>query len=200
MKYKTIPNALPIEYENKLIKLYRKPWALSVEDWDIFEAEIKKKHPIQYFFREELTLKLWACRRKLNDYIWAIRNRISNPRKEMRKVVFPARYEDLPEIIFNFNKQVIIEIYEREKYFDQIKPSPSKSKSGQFEKNLKKYYKYVTETRPQMLDEADKILKEHCNPPMKKNTKTWARKHETIDKLDNEMCVWVSANREYFWT
>ena len=51
-----------------------------------------------------------------------------------------------------------------------------------------------------MLDEADKILKEHYDPPMKKKTKIWASKYETIDKLDNEMCLWVSANREYFWT
>jgi hypothetical protein len=198
MKLSTIPTPLPIEYG--WLKFYKKPWALSMENWDIFDAEIKKKHPIQYFLREELPLKLWVCRTKLNDYIWAIRHRISNPRKEMRKVVFPARYEDLPEIIVNFNKEVIIEIYEREKYFDKIEPSSIKSKSGRFEKNLKKYYKYVTETRPQMLDEADKILKEHYGPPMKKKTKIWASKYETIDKLDNEMCLWVSANREYFWT
>lgn len=189
MKYKTIPSALPIEYENKWIKLYRKPWALSLDDWEIFDAEVKKKHPIQYFFRETVPITFGRIGVSILNFKWAIRNYFINPRKEMRAAVFPARYQDLPEIIFEFHCQVIKEFVEREKYFD-IFCTEHNTKRSSFEKNLNKYYCYINETRPKLLVEMDCALKPKLRNKFSNN----------IKKLDNQMMLWVIKHQEYFWT
>ena len=211
MKSTALPNPLLIKYEKKWympFQIYTKPWALSMQGWTLFKEQIKKKHPVQYFFREALPIKYWAWKMKVSDVLWKIENRFKNPRKEMKVAVFPPEYRDLPEIVFCFNSEVIKEIYEREKYFDKCLPSPAKSKRGRFEKDLKKYYRYITVDRENMNAEADELLKvkfdAFCSDPVEKNSRKnyrkWIKKTDVINKLDNEMCVWVSANREYFWT
>jgi hypothetical protein len=211
MKSTALPNPLLIKYEKKWyipFQIYTKPWALSMQGWTLFKEQIKKKHPVQYFFREALPIKYWAWKMKVSDVLWKIENRFKNPRKEMKVAVFPPEYRDLPEIVFCFNSEVIKEIYEREKYFDKCLPSPAKSKRGRFEKDLKKYYKYVTVDREKMNAEASELLKikfysvnsDPVEKDCKKKHKKWIKKVDQIDKLDNQMCVWVSYNREYFWT
>jgi hypothetical protein len=211
MKYATASNPLLIKYESKWyipFQVYTKPWALSMGGWMLLKNQIKKKHPIQYFFREALPIKYWAWKMKVSDVLWKIENRFKNPRKEMRGAVFPSEYRDLPEIVFSFNSEVIKEIYEREKYFDQCFLSPAKSKRRQFEKDLKKYYKYITVDRKNMNAEADELFKvkfdAFSSDPVEKNCekkyRKWIKKIDLIKKSDDQMCVWVSYNREYFWT
>lgn len=211
MKCRAVLNPLSIKYEKKWyipFQIYAKPWALSMEGWTLFNEQVKKKHPIQYFFREAVLVKCFVWKIKLNSLWYEIRNRFKNPRKEMKGAVFPPQYRDLPEIVLSFNSEVIKEIYEREKYFDKCLPSLAKSKRGRFEKDLKKYYRYITVDRENMNAEADELLKvkfdAFCSDPAEKNSRKnyrkWIKKTDLINKLDNEMCVWVSANREYFWT
>ena len=51
-----------------------------------------------------------------------------------------------------------------------------------------------------MFDEVDKLIDKNHQVPFKRRSDKWIKKMDEIDKLDNQMCVWVSANREYFWT
>lgn len=183
-------------------KLYVKPFALSMEDWETFDNKVKKEFPLQYFFRDILVEKYWIWRRKLNDLWWKIKNHIRNPRKEMKSTVFPSEYRDLPEIIFNFNSEVVKEIYEREKYFEHWSASSDcrQPKRQKFEKELKKYYKYITVDRNKMYDQVNELMEKNHKIPFKQRDDKWVKKLDQIDKLDNKMCIWVSSNREYFWT
>ena len=118
----------------------------------------------------------------------------------MRNIIFPPEYRDLPEIIFHFNAEVVKDIYEREKYFDKCEPSSVKSKRGAFERDLKKYYKYITVDREKMNHEFRELFEVNSKLRSKKSNKDWMNKMNQIDKLDNQMCVWVASHREYFWT
>lgn len=196
---------LPLKYEKRWyipFQFYSNPFALSLDDWEKFDNEVKSKHPIQYFFRETLCTEYWIWRTRLNNFFWKIRNLIDNPRKEMRKAVFPSEYRDLPEIIIEFNIQVIKEIYEREKYFENFETEPvlGKTERAKFQKSLKKYYRYITIDREEMLKKADIMLYEdHKLSPNKRNKK-WITQTQKVEKMDKEMCIWVASYKDYFWT
>ena len=180
---------------------YIKPFALSMEDWETFDNKVKKDYPVQYFFRDFLVAEYWTSKRKINDFWWKLKHYVKNPRLEMRNVVFPSRYEDLPEIIINFNIQVIKELVEREKYFEHFESQlKAKNKRGQFERDLKKYYHYVTVVREEMMKEVSDLLNENYELPFGKRRDTWSKKIKKIEKLDEEMIIWVAKYRQYFWT
>jgi ATP-dependent RNA circularization protein (DNA/RNA ligase family) len=115
--------------------------------------------------------------------------------------VFPSRYEDLPEIIINFNIQTIKELVEREKYFEHFESQlKAKNERGQFERDLKKYYHYVTVTREEMMKEVSDLLNGDHELRFKKRRDLWTKKIKKIEKLDEEMIIWVAKYRQYFWT
>jgi hypothetical protein len=119
----------------------------------------------------------------------------------MRDIVFPSRYEDLPEIIINFNIQIVKELVEREKYFEHFESQlKARNKRGQFERDLKKYYHYVTVTREEMTKEVADLLSKDNMLPFKKGSNLWTKKIKKIEKLDEEMIIWIAKYRQYFWT
>jgi hypothetical protein len=195
-----------LEIETKKVwfwpnETYVKPFALSMEDWEAFDNKVKKNYPVQYFFRNFLVVKYWILKRKINDFVWKLRHYVKNPRTEMRDIVFPSRYEDLPEIIINFNIQIVKELVEREKYFEHFESQlKARNKRGQFERDLKKYYHYVTVTRKEMTKEVADLLSKDNGFPFKKEPNLWAKKIKKIEKLDEEMIIWIAKYRQYFWT
>jgi hypothetical protein len=190
-----------LEIETKKVwfwpnETYVKPFALSMEDWEAFDNKVKKNYPVQYFFRNFLVVKYWILKRKINDFVWKLRHYVKNPRTEMRDIVFPSRYEDLPEII-----QIIKELVEREKYFEHFESQlKARNKRGQFERDLKKYYHYVTVTREEMTKEVADLLSKDNMLPFKKGSNLWTKKIKKIEKLDEEMIIWIAKYRQYFWT
>jgi hypothetical protein len=195
-----------LEIETKKVwfwpnETYVKPFALSMEDWEAFDNKVKKNYPVQYFFRNFLVVKYWILKRKINDFVWKLRHYVKNPRTEMRDIVFPSRYEDLPEIIINFNIQIVKELVEREKYFEHFESQlKARNKRGQFERDLKKYYHYVTVTREEMTKEVADLLSKDNMLPFKKGSNLWTKKIKKIEKLDEEMIIWIAKYRQYFWT
>lgn len=195
-----------LEIETKKVwfwpnETYVKPFALSMEDWETFDNKVKKNYPVQYFFRNFLVVKYWILKRKINDFVWKLRHYVKNPRTEMRDIVFPSRYEDLPEIIINFNIQIVKELVEREKYFEHFESQlKARNKRGQFERDLKKYYHYVTVTREEMTKEVADLLSKDNMLPFKKGSNLWTKKIKKIEKLDEEMIIWIAKYRQYFWT
>ena len=195
-----------LEIETKKVwfwpnETYVKPFALSMEDWEAFDNKVKKNYPVQYFFRNFLVVKYWILKRKINDFVWKLRHYVKNPRTEMRDIVFPSRYEDLPEIIINFNIQIVKELVEREKYFEHFESQlKARNKRGQFERDLKKYYHYVTITREEMTKEVADLLSKDNMLPFKKGSNLWTKKIKKIEKLDEEMIIWIAKYRQYFWT
>lgn len=182
-------------------EIYIKPYALSMEDWETFDTKVKKDYPVQYFFRDFLVAEYWTLKRKINDFWWKLKHYVKNPRAEMRNVVFPSRYEDLPETIINFNIQVIKELVEREKYFEHFESQiKAKNERGQFERDLKKYYHYVTVSREEMMKEVADLLSKDHGLPFKKRPNLWVKKMKKIEKLDEQMIIWIAKYRQYFWT
>lgn len=100
-------------------KFYVEPYALVYEEWPKFRAYVKKKYPVQAFFRYTIYNIAYSIKRTLSHYFWKVRHIVSNPRKKMRKMVFPPYYQDLDTTIINFIDQCIIEFIEREKCFEE---------------------------------------------------------------------------------
>jgi hypothetical protein len=171
--------ALPFyeRYEHKWyvpFPIYKEPFALEWQEWDKFYAYIKEEHPVQFFFRRTLNVYLGGWEHRFSNFYYKIKNKISNPRKEMRAAVFPPEYRDLDSIIENFHFQVILEFVDREKCFDTNAYLGKGDKK--FKKELLAHYNYITKDREACISES------------------------YIRKRDEKLAIWVIKNRNKLWT
>ena len=119
------------------------PYALSMGEWEKYDAYIKQKYPVQYFMRETLDKLFYLyIKRPFNKVRYTIKYLLRNPRKEMRKNVFPNRWVDLTETIVIFHLESIIEFVDREKALEYTCYTGSEDLQ-RFEKELKECYEYA---------------------------------------------------------
>lgn len=177
-------------------EVYVVPFALTLDAWETYWKDTKKLYPVQYFLRETVfgTLesnfdKIFGRFGKIRNAFYQVVNFFCNPRREMRANVFPSTYQDLDSMIYNFSAECVVELVEREKYFESYPNSKVK-----FNKELKKYYSYVKKIRDKMHDDLEKRYKKT------KDIKIWIKGGMKIEKLDTEFIVWVAENRKHFWT
>lgn len=156
------------------------------------------------------SFKLWVIKTRLRAFIWRIRHHIRNPRKEMRKAVFPSQWWDLQAHIIEFHIQCIIEYVEREKCFEVISWSRNDevTKKG---KELQEAYDYAKTGHAKLQKDVeaawDKIPLRDIS--MKKPM-TMEEYHEIYKEVeakeawlwecDTKFCKWVIDNRGILWT
>jgi hypothetical protein len=207
--------ALPLEQRERRVwfwpfKWYTEPYALEwgedgifglFSEWDKFRAYTKKKYPVQSFIRNEIHIMFLVFRRRWLDVKYWVKNRIINPRKEMRAVVFPSRYQDLDSIIITFCLECVVEYVDREKCFDTI-VWDNDEEHIQRARVIKEIYAYAKTGRKALQDKIDKEW-EYIPSGGKHSLKVY----EPIELLEQEMadldtkyCTWVVSNRSYLWT
>ena len=140
------------KYEKRVwfwpFKVYVEPYALGGEEWNQSDEFYKKNYPLQFFITN--TLYYFFHRNfvyKYKEAKWNIKGTLRNPRKEMRNVLFPIRWQDLTETIVYFHLQAIIEFVEREKCFDHNDYTSDKEHE-EFAAALKECYEYAKNGRP----------------------------------------------------
>ena len=177
--------------------LYKRPFALGLQEWSKFHAHIKSEHPVQYFFRETLNDFYYASLCKFSQIFRGIKSRIRNPRAEMRKAVFPPYYRDLDKIIEHFHFEVIKEFVDREKCFEGNCYITKEQKK--FKKELLAHYRYVTKNRQEL---SDKLFfsKKPLADPITLGFGFNPRSEELLKQKDESLAIWVIQNRNQFWT
>jgi hypothetical protein len=166
----------------------------------------------------EVDYKLWVMKTRLRAFIWKARHHIRNPRKEMRKAVFPSQWWDLQAHIIEFHIQCIIEYVEREKCFEVISWSwnDEATKKG---KELQEAYDYAKTGRAKLQKDIeaawDKIPLRDLYPaedPLRdiKKPRTIEEQLELYSEVntkeawlwecDTKFCKWVIDNRGILWT
>lgn len=174
---------------------YIMPYALSRGEWDIYDAYLSVEYPVQRFLRE--TCSSWGHSISFNyrDTKRRIKNYLRHPRKDFRDAVFSKHGDmDMVEMIVLFHLNCVVELVEREKYFETC-CSLMDTKS-EFELGLKEAYDYAKTGRAKLLDEVDNTLMSIDNHDFQKYID--ADKH--LRECDTVLCDFVVKNREKFWT
>ena len=167
--------------------LYKLPYALAWGEWKKFDEYLKREHPIQFFFRDTLSVKLGQIENKFNRFYYKAKWLICNPRKEMRNKIFPAEYHDLPFIIEQFHFEVIKEFVDREKCFEYN--SYEGRANLKFKKQLEKHYNWIVNERKTFSKNIEDL-----------RNKKWIKAVQKMQKRDTEVMNWVIQNRERLWT
>jgi len=165
--------------------VYISPYALSMENWDLFHSVVKKKYPIQYFFRETMILRFSQLKQRFSFFCTKINYFFRHPRTEMRAAVFPARWEDLDTMLENFSREMVKEFVEREAALIHIMDKDP------FKKQLKKHYDYITEGRPKLIAEIGVAADSNFSKYIK-------LRHKLIN-ADENLLLWTVKNRGRFW-
>ena len=192
------------KYEKRVwfwpFKWFVEPYVLTGEEWDRCNCYFQHNYPVQYFLRE--TLGIWFHRNIVYPYKqvkWNVKGYICNPRKEMRKNLFPIRWEDLTETIVKFHLEAIVEFVEREKCFEHNDYSESEEYK-QFAAQLKECYDYAKQGRKALHDKLenafDNIAKEGEYKVVYKEVNEIEAE---IEMYDTKVCEWVIKNRKMFW-
>jgi len=159
-------------------------------------------------FYHEVDYKLWDMKTRLRAFIWKARNHIRNPRKEMRKAVFPSQWWDLQAHIIEFHIQCIIEYVEREKCFEVISWSwnDEATKKG---KELQEAYDYAKTGRAKLQKDIEAAWDKIPLCDGKRSTtleeyhelyKEVEAKEAWLEECDTKFCKWVIDNRGILWT
>lgn len=196
---------------------YIEPFAMSWDprskesEWSKIHNYFKRRYPVQFFFREVLTREFTLLfDYKLKDIKWKLKHRISHPRKELRKAIFPPIYQDLDTVIVNFHLQVIIDYVEREKCFEMF--DWTGELYSKLKPELQEVYDYATRGRALLEKDIeaayDQLHKQEENTPYDQiRARSYEERYGTINakeawlkECDTKVCKWVIENREYLWT
>ena len=94
---------------------YEKPFALTWEDWEVFDKETSKKHPIQWFFRE--TLMLFFARLKylcLERPYWYLKAFFFGRHNRVICKHLPITWVDRDTLMFHCCFQILVDFIEKE--------------------------------------------------------------------------------------
>lgn len=204
--------------------LYRKPFALPLDNWPVsgsaikiqdmkgwsaWEAEIKHRYPVQWFLREwcfswenPVYAFIKTCYFKYRDKTFTVKCFINPFFPRFRKSMPRHKYADICQVLREVNFALVLDFW-YEEMLNGVVNWGDNIQHKTFYKKVKAAVKYIEVDRPALETKLDKQLSVAFTK--KKGTyeqrygKSNAIEKKMVDK-DTELLVWVMQNREMFWT
>ena len=204
--------ALPKEQREKH-GFYLSPVALRVNfsdvtsekwlsEWDVFRAEIKKRYPIQWFFREWFlshSNPLYALYRNLcwyyRDVKFAIQNFLKPSFPRWRKTLPRHKFSDLTWLVIESNFNLLLDFW-HEEVVDGFVNWHSEENHKNFYNQLKANVRWIEKTREGLIKKADKVLTSSAKNKYKK----YEEIEQEIDEKEAEIVKWMVDNKKFLWT
>jgi hypothetical protein len=165
--------------------------------WD---KEIRKRYPIQWFFRDWLfstdnpvyraiVFPYW----RLRDFYWNLRAWIKPMQKRTVKASRPFHYSDICGLIESVNFAMLLDFYHEDYIKNDFIDWKAQENQAEFERKLIEYVKELEVEIPAK----EKISDSHVDSG--EYEKSWSVDEE-IAKKKEEILVWMIKNRDHFWT
>jgi len=208
---------LPLEQRERWVwwwpaKWYISPYALQWEasslkvvtptdEWSKFDKYTKEQYPVQHWLRNGVyDFFVFNIGYNLKNLKYKVEYQIINPRKKMRKAVFPSTYWDLGTHIIQFHIECIIEYVEREKCFEKIDWGWN-DEVKLYGAELKEVYEYCKTGRAKLQAELNEAWERvPNNETYEVAYKEVNEKEAWLKECDTKLCMWVVNNREILWT
>lgn len=116
LKYKSedLKDYLIIPTRDKIFICSKKPYALSFEGWDIYDAEMKRKYPIRMWIKNKWHNIYYSLLRFKNNIYYGIYYRLIKNWAVVDSGL-PRGYHDKPELMLHVNFQLLKDFVEKEK-------------------------------------------------------------------------------------
>lgn len=214
--------ALPKE-KREYKGFYRVPFALpsslfpnkeGEKGWEDFYKEIKKRYPIQYFFREYLTsidnplMYIWKIKisAPFFHFKYAVKRFFNPILPRWRKTLKRHQYSDICEIIRTSNFNLILDFY-YEEVVDGVVDWNADDLHQKAYKEIIETVKWIEEEREkaveksyELLDKSNRKYKEDGTVDYKSTYKEHDELESFIKNKDTEILKWMIDNRDFFWT
>lgn len=160
-----------------------RPFALGLEEWEIWEKETSKKYPIRFFLSITLPRFLWGIYYRIGDVKWWFFHRFHpSHRNHVIKTRLPPGYYDKDDLMFHACFTLLQNFVELEQPFDIFETSEPHWTEI---KNLYDWWKErALRQDPWDVEEARQAF----NITIER------------DKEDQEMLMRLIAVRQYLWT
>ena len=183
----------------------------STKGWNAWYAEIKKRYPVQYFFRKTLFSyynPVYAFYKsfcwKFDEFVWNVRRFVKPHNPRFRKAYPRWDISDTTELAVDVNFALILDFW-YEEVKNGIVDWTSDDKHKKFYRELKAAVKYIEKDRPALQKKSDAELTKASN----KKRKEWSYmglydKYDALEKeitdRDTDWLIWFIKERDAFWT
>jgi len=181
--------------------LYASPFSLTMEGWEEWEAETKKKYPIQFFIRDKASDIRYFFTRKMKDYYWIAYRFFKPCHSDIRKAI-PSRWVDIHALILDVNVAMLLSFK---------KEADESCVDWTFTEDQKKFKNWLDVAAKWFAADRPIVVKqmEDAYPPLGSKTKDKTyeelygevnRLEKLIDDTDSAFLKQMIEYRAYMWT
>jgi hypothetical protein len=182
---------------------YKTPSALSWDDWESWRVNTRQQYPIQYFFREDVSLYFSIRWRRIKDLKYKIKCFFFPKHQEIRKAI-PRTWTDLSDLVVDLNFAMILSF---KKEADESWVDWDGTEGHRKFKNwLDAAADWIQKARPELEKQRD-----NSYPPMgpfkDRSGKTYDelygevnRIEKLINETDSNIIKQMIEYRDYLWT
>jgi hypothetical protein len=213
-KFEKLEDYFDLPKEDRLYKglFYREPWGWPMNGFDdlfgndgirqLWKAEIRRRYPIQWFFREWLTswdnpvaafVKMRII--KTRDFCYNLRAWLLPWNKRTVRAARPFHYSDCDGLIESINEALLLDFY-----YEEFIPSlevidwDSTENQAQFVRELRRNVEILEADIPALKAEIDLVLDRGGE------YKGLEQLEEEMESKKTKVFTWMIKNRGYFWT
>jgi len=193
-------------------KKYLMPYALKMNDgeltndlpmfseWRKFKSIIKKKYPIQSFFRETVYDFLHFEWYKIRERYWSVKRYIF-PRHRWLTKQIPTDWQDKRTLIVDILYMMVVHYIEGEKALENVALDDTEEHI-KFQQGLIDCYKWIKSGRNELQIRIDNELTTASNSKIRDYHERYGKfdaLETQMTETDTEFCNWIVNNREFLW-
>lgn len=185
---------------------YSVPFSASMEEWDAWRVNVKKKHPIQYAIREAIENTEYSLCRKWRSLRYKVKTFFVPENAMIRKAV-PKRYADIASIILDVNFATILQF--KKEADESMVDWQAHEEHAEFKNWLNKACVWINEGRANLEKERDRAYPSRNTvnllkpSTMEEHNAMYGEVHRLevlIDQTDENILIQMIKFRNYFWT
>lgn len=186
--------------------LYSVPFSATMEQWDEWRADTKKRYPIQHAIREAIESFEYTLWRKWRTLRYKVKT-LFRPENAMIRKAVPKGYSDITSLILDVNFATILQ-FKKEADASSVDWSACEE-HAEFKKWLDSACVWINEGRVNLEKEEsqaypDFSIVKHMRPSsMDDYNALYAevnRLEALIDQTDENILIQMIKYRNYFWT
>lgn len=182
---------------------YETPSSLSWDDWESWRVNTRQQYPVQYFFREEVSLYFSIRWRRIKDLKYKIKCFFFPMHQEIRKAI-PRTWTDLSDLVVDLNFAMILSF---KKEADESWVDWDGTEGHRKFKNwLDTAADWIEKTRPELEKQRDNSYPPQ-RPFKERSAKTYDelygevnRIEKLINETDSNILKQMVEYRDYMWT
>jgi len=182
---------------------YKTPSSLSWDDWENWRVNTRQQYPVQYFFREEVSLCFSIMWRRIKDFKYKIQCFFFPKHQEIRKVI-PRTWTDLSDLVVDLNFAMILSFKKEadESWVDW----DGTEEHRKFKNWLDTAADWIKKTRPELEKQRDNSYPPQ-RPFKEQSAKTYDELYGEVNRIENlinetdsNILKQMIEYRDYMWT